>query len=674
MTVELPSYIYEFFSQYNYTPKQKRALNWYLSIIAKRYDRGIDFCNNASSIEVHHIIPKSIGPQYQYERSNMVPLTIREHVILHHLLSLTGIEKMEYAFHAVCDYRDDLHDHIPITQAALLIEKSRTAISHPVRNLTTGELFPSVAAACKAYNSKTNLHFAIRTRIKACKCYWQYEDIIQLTSIQNELNICKQQAKQRRRIHAIKHGKPIVNLNTGEVFEISSDADQWLQQNVDSTKKYNTKYAAEHCIPCGGYFWQFKDNVVESIDQELQKMQRIYRTNHAHLIVIDLSTGIQYENCAKAGQALNLDKNAINRVARVGGMHGNRYWMHLDLFNQFGSCQKAIEYREQQKRQNRLNGQIKKSTAVYCLDTGKRYINVNFAARDVGCCATTIIESAKTKIRYKGLCWAYEPDVLKYGIDSLLQQYRDPFPRKKPVFTKPRKSQMRAVVNLNTGQVFDSISDAVQSVGGHCNVVGGIKNNTKVKGYYWQYKDIVDQSSVEAELQKCKQIAYQRRHKSTKPKIIRKQRNKPIINLNTGKVYHTKRELASLLGVSEGIIADVIKNHKRLNGDFYQLQSIVDDTSIEQQLQICIQEEQKRKNKIPINARKICNLTTGQIFDSVTAAQESIVNKTKGNIAAAISAKTSCGGYYWQYEDVLQNSSIELEMEKYKLARPSKFK
>lgn len=44
MTVELPSYIYEFFSQYNYTPKQKRALNWYLSIIAKRYNRGIDFC------------------------------------------------------------------------------------------------------------------------------------------------------------------------------------------------------------------------------------------------------------------------------------------------------------------------------------------------------------------------------------------------------------------------------------------------------------------------------------------------------------------------------------------------------------------------------------------------------------------------------------------------------
>ena len=81
MTVKLPSYIYEFFSQYNYTPKQKRALNWYFSIIAKRYSRGVDFCNNASSIEVHHIIPKSIGPQYQYERSNLVPLTIREHVL-----------------------------------------------------------------------------------------------------------------------------------------------------------------------------------------------------------------------------------------------------------------------------------------------------------------------------------------------------------------------------------------------------------------------------------------------------------------------------------------------------------------------------------------------------------------------------------------------------------------
>ena len=156
--------------------------------------------------------------------------------------------------------------------------------------------------------------------------------------------------------------------------------------------------------------------------------------------------------------------------------------------------------------------------------------------------------------------------------------------------------------------------------------------------------------------------------------IIRKQRNKPIINLNTSEVYQTKRELASLLGVSEGIVADGIKNHKRLNGNFYQLQSIVNDTSIEQQLQICIQAEQQRKNKIPVNARKIRNLTTGQLFNSVTAAQESIANKTKGKIAMAIRDKTSCGGYYWQYEDVLQNSSIDQEMEKYKLARPSKFK
>lgn len=502
MTVELPSYIYKFFSQYNYTSKQKRALNWYLSIIAKRYNRGIDFCNNANSIEVHHIIPKSIGPQYQYERSNLVPLTIREHVILHHLLSLTGIEKMEYAFHAVTDYRDDLHDHIPITQAALLIEKSRSAISHPVRNLTTGELFPSVAAACKAYNSKTNLHFAIRTRIKACKCYWQYEDIVQLTSIENELNVCKQLAKQRRRIHAIKYGKPIVNLNTSETFEISSDADQWLQQNVDNTKKYCTKYAAEHCIPCGGYFWQFKDKINQPVENELLKVQQTYHKNYGHKIVVDLSTGILYDNCAIAGQALNLNKNAINKAARIGIMHGSRYWMHLDLFKQFGNCQKAVEYREQQKQQNQLNGQIKKSTAVYCLDTSKRYINVNFAAKDVGCNPTSVIESAKMHLRRAGYCWAYEPEVLKYGIENLLQQYRDFVPRKKPTFTKPRKSQMKAIVNLSTGETFESVKQAQQSVGGHCNIISGIKAKRKVKGCYWQYKDVVDQSSIEAELQK----------------------------------------------------------------------------------------------------------------------------------------------------------------------------
>lgn len=495
MTVKLPSYIYDFFSQYSYTPKQKRTIDWYLSIIAKRYNRGIKFCNNAESIEVHHIIPKSIGPQYQYDRSNLIPLTIREHVILHHLLALTGIEKMEYAFHAAIDYRNDLDNHIPVLQAAKLIEQSRKGISHPVRNLTTGEVFSSVAAACKAYNSKTNLQFAIKTRIKACGCYWQYEDIVQQSSIEHELAECNKQAKKRKRNRAVALGRPVVNLNTKQRFQLSGDVNQWLKDNVDHSKTYYIQYAIKNRIRCGGYFWQYEDLITDSVENELQRFIQYERNLNKHLIVVDLSTGVEYSNCAQASQALNLDKNAINKAARTGIMHAGRYWMHLDLFEQFDSCEKAIEYREQQRRQKQLNGQIKKSTAVYCLNTGKRYINVNFAAKEIGCNPSSIITAAKKKIKMVGYYWAYEPEVEQYGIDTLLQRRIDNIsPRKKPTFNKPVKRRVRAVVNLTTGEVFDSVKQANESLGGHCNIVTGIKNGRRVKGYYWQYKDVFDQT------------------------------------------------------------------------------------------------------------------------------------------------------------------------------------
>ena len=56
--------------------------------------------------------------------------------------------------------------------------KGQDDIKRPVINLTTGEIFESIRAAAKAYNTnRNNISNVVRGKQKtACKCQWQYID------------------------------------------------------------------------------------------------------------------------------------------------------------------------------------------------------------------------------------------------------------------------------------------------------------------------------------------------------------------------------------------------------------------------------------------------------------------------------------------------------------------
>lgn len=58
--------------------KQNKYLNWYLSLLSKEY--------KDEYTEKHHVLPKSLFPEYSKSSWNLVPLNARAHFIAHLLL------------------------------------------------------------------------------------------------------------------------------------------------------------------------------------------------------------------------------------------------------------------------------------------------------------------------------------------------------------------------------------------------------------------------------------------------------------------------------------------------------------------------------------------------------------------------------------------------------------
>lgn len=111
-------------------------LNVYKSLIEKRQKYEVFEC-----FERHHILPKSLFPEYEKCKSNIVKLTYREHYVAHHLLfniykkadDKIGMHKMANAWMRMCINTDGKH----VSQHEF--EKARLAAVNANKNFRHSE-------------------------------------------------------------------------------------------------------------------------------------------------------------------------------------------------------------------------------------------------------------------------------------------------------------------------------------------------------------------------------------------------------------------------------------------------------------------------------------------------------------------------------------------------------
>ena len=81
---------------------QNKYLNWYNQLVKKAKVRNLTKETSDCYVEIHHIIPRSLGGSN--DKENLVVLTAKEHYIAHHLLSkfTTGNQKIKMTMALFC--------------------------------------------------------------------------------------------------------------------------------------------------------------------------------------------------------------------------------------------------------------------------------------------------------------------------------------------------------------------------------------------------------------------------------------------------------------------------------------------------------------------------------------------------------------------------------------------
>ena len=325
------------------------------------------------------------------------------------------------------------------------------------------------------------------------------------------------------------------------------------------------------------------------------------------------------------------------------------FWImtHSKKYSKLNSYTYALLINQHTKSQSMLAGR-----PVYNLNTKQLFCSAYEASRCLGMRESAVSLAIFQKQRCGGYYWQYKDVVEESSFETELQRYQQ--------FCDHNK-QERQVINLNTGEVFDSLSQVANkyNLNKASYLSNTIKKRRKFRGYYWQYKDVVDQSSVEEELQLC--II----------NTIKNNQRKSVVNLNTGQIFESAYIADALNGYKNNTISKAISHGYRAGGYYWQYKNIVDQSSIIHELKLFesgfykehykTRLKDQRHNSTNQRNRAVINLTTRELFASIKQAAEKY-NVDSSRITTAIKRVNKSAGCYWQYKDIVDQSSIEAEL------------
>ena len=367
----------------------------------------------------HHIFPVSWSKRIKEipidENKNLITISIKGHIILHHILMKTGDVKMIPALQKLIggfkkEFFESFHYIPAIKLSALAIEAETKRHCKPVVDLMTGEVFDSLADL----NEKRNLCISpitLRNRWIVNDTYYQYKSVVDKNGIDYELQQClnereniNNRKKERQQLAISTLKKPIVKLIDGTEYECASEAAR--QHGIHVTSFSSAIRDGRKRL---GSYWGYKDWVDSVGGWQKANQIMIDRTNQteANRIkrmskpVINLNTKQIFESVAKAGDGV---VHAIATNQRYKGCFYEYIENMPDLTDK--SIQKRIEQYEQVIQTKKNNAIKTRTKIVQCIET-QQIMTVKEAHKMLNICSTCIRSAARTGCTAAGYHWKY---------------------------------------------------------------------------------------------------------------------------------------------------------------------------------------------------------------------------------------------------------------------------
>ena len=292
---------------YSHSVPDLQYMEHYIAFINKAYSR-IPQSNQYQ--EIHHIFPRSWKRDDNHD--NLICLSKRDHLIAHKLLALTKDCQMYQGFLITfnsCNPWD-------LTKQDLeFAEYVKLQLAKPVVNLNTGEVYSTARLACKALGlSKCSVSLAIKSHRRTGGYYWALKSDVDQYGIETLLAQYQQERQHKSR------ERKVINLNTLQIFDTCTLA----AKSINHKSKRSIIIAINQHCKAGGYYWQYYDVVLEKgVDQCLFEYKQSIRRNHRGRRIVDVESGIVYNNIRELADALGVAfctvSNALKHGHRIRG-------------------------------------------------------------------------------------------------------------------------------------------------------------------------------------------------------------------------------------------------------------------------------------------------------------------------------------------------------------------
>ena len=655
----------------------KHYINRYKNFINKCIEVGVPQRNVTYSKHSHHIFPKSwskrLGIPTINDEYNLIVLPYAHHVVAHHILAKSGDGMMKAALFTLVNWQDiDFDQFFTRGIRASILEQAYQlfieANSRPVVNLTTKQTYSSIALAAEQ-NGVTSSAIARACRLyhKVKDCYWQFEDIINQSSIEQQLQHClsivaeRKQQWQQAHIPVIEaRQRQVVNVDTGEVFESIAKASE--KYNTTSS---NISVAIQRQAKSCECFWAYKEDV-DTVGREkllehlnalrIEKSQT--RSKSQQRAVVNLNTGEKYPGLKAAAAVIGSTPGSMTNAISKQRRCKQCYWEYLDKIEQSGLTvqqylQKVLDTVAQ--RYEKLGRIPKDQREVINLNTGEKYPTATDASRALGL-SDTAVNSAISKHRRAGeYYWAFSKDVPDDQTRiQLAEQYRlQGIENQKKGQVFGTAAIRRPVVNLDTKQEYPSLLEAEKTLSTKVSIGSAMMHHCRAGGYYWAYKEDVDKYGIDTLLEQYRIEAEQNKRKD----YLMKQ----IVNLNTGETYESIKQVAQIYGTNTSSVTNTIKDKQQLKGCYFANVEELEQTGLTREQLLQQRKEhtaQQEKIRISKHCRKVINIDTLQICDSASEV-ERIKGKSNSVCSSAIRNHRKFDGERWIWLELYEQHDLQ---------------
>ena len=364
---------------------------------------------------------------------------------------------------------------------------------------------------------------------------------------------------------------------TGQVFLSAKDAAECADVSVESIR-----YACSNLGSTGGWHWYYSDTPCPD-SKEFGPLWVIWDRPLMCIEDRHLDTTLD-ELADSSGLKISTLKEMIRHGKPINGRH---YWPKRNAY----PVDLIFSWPDE--------GAIPYGSGYTCIETGEHFTNAEEAACFINLkSGASIASAARNGMTAGGLHWVKG--------NSIPSGY-------KPADKKNHVS----VICLETGKEFESMKDAAEHIGcSPSSISGCCADGGTVKGLHWYRKG----ASIPQK---------------------KKAHEKPVICVETGKVYKSAVEASRAFGITNrknSNIGQAIKTGHMAYG--YHWAHVVEGSN-----------PTASDFAIPTRYRPVRCIETGDVFGSIKEASESFgIDRWK--ISNAINGKReTAGGYHWEKAD-----------------------